>query len=70
MLVDVVGYPFLGGSYFCGPSHICANSGEETILKDLIECQGSAVDIGGYYRVDKAKADRAMNPSQSPGWKF
>ncbi|CAJ1427521.1 unnamed protein product [Effrenium voratum] len=38
---------------------------EETILKDLIECQGSAVDIGGYYRVDKAKADRAMNPSQT-----
>ncbi|CAJ1360344.1 unnamed protein product [Effrenium voratum] len=38
---------------------------EETILKDLIECQGSSVDIGGYYRVDKAKADKAMNPSET-----
>jgi len=36
---------------------------EATILKDLVDCQGPAVDLGGYYRVDKAKADKAMNPS-------
>lgn len=36
---------------------------EETILKQLIDCQGSKTDIGGYYKLDKAKADAAMNPS-------
>ena len=36
---------------------------EAAILADMIECQGKPVDIGGYYRVDKAKADTAMNPS-------
>ena len=36
---------------------------EAAILSDMIECQGKTVDIGGYYRVDKAKADVAMNPS-------
>merc|ERR1712151_411972 len=36
---------------------------EAKVLQDLIECQGKAVDIGGYYRVDKAKTDKAMNPS-------
>jgi len=38
---------------------------ETKILQDLVECQGKAVDIGGYYRVDKAKADKAMNPSDT-----
>eukprot|EP00931_Biecheleriopsis_adriatica_P099470 TRINITY_DN73_c0_g1_i6.p1 TRINITY_DN73_c0_g1~~TRINITY_DN73_c0_g1_i6.p1 ORF type:complete len:785 (-),score=224.13 TRINITY_DN73_c0_g1_i6:140-2431(-) len=37
--------------------------GEAKILQDMVDCQGSAVDIGGYYRVDKAKTDAAMNPS-------
>merc|ERR1712194_788358 len=36
---------------------------EATILDELIKCQGSPVDLGGYYRVDKAKTDAAMNPS-------
>mmetsp|Transcript_107835 Transcript_107835/g.301963 ORF Transcript_107835/g.301963 Transcript_107835/m.301963 type:complete len:131 (+) Transcript_107835:1-393(+) len=36
---------------------------EQQILKELIECQGAPVDLGGYYRVDPQKADRAMNPS-------
>merc|ERR1711933_696337 len=36
---------------------------EATILDELIQCQGSPVDLGGYYRVDKAKTDAAMNPS-------
>merc|ERR1712027_269200 len=36
---------------------------EATILADLINCQGNKVDLGGYFRVDKAKTDAAMNPS-------
>merc|ERR1712159_15887 len=37
--------------------------GEAKILQDLTDCQGPAVDLGGYYTVDKEKADTAMNPS-------
>merc|ERR1719283_159567 len=37
---------------------------EEQIVKDLIECQGPAVDVGGYYKVDQVLADKAMRPSQ------
>jgi isocitrate dehydrogenase len=36
---------------------------EETINKELIDCQGSKLDLGGYYRVDKKKTDAAMRPS-------
>jgi len=36
---------------------------EEQILKDLVACQGVPVDLGGYYHVDAAKADKAMQPS-------
>ncbi|UOD35805.1 NADP-dependent isocitrate dehydrogenase [Deferribacteraceae bacterium V6Fe1] len=35
----------------------------EKIDADLISCQGKPVDIGGYYRPDKAKAEAAMRPS-------
>merc|ERR1711910_16769 len=37
---------------------------EEQIVKDLIECQGPSVDVGGYYKVDPAKAEVAMRPSK------
>merc|ERR1712029_359502 len=37
---------------------------EEQIVKYLIECQGPAVDVGGYYKVDQVLADKAMRPSQ------
>jgi isocitrate dehydrogenase len=37
---------------------------EEQIVKDLIDCQGPAVDVGGYYKVDQAMADVAMRPSK------
>jgi isocitrate dehydrogenase len=33
------------------------------IDKELIDCQGSPVDIGGYFRPDPVKADQAMRPS-------
>lgn len=36
---------------------------EEQIVKELIECQGPAVDIGGYYRPDADKVDAIMRPS-------
>jgi len=37
--------------------------GEAAIQKEMIDCQGPKVDIGGYYMLDKAKADAAMRPS-------
>merc|ERR1712112_616575 len=36
---------------------------EEQILKDLLECQGPSQDVGGYYKLDPAKAEVAMRPS-------
>jgi len=41
------------------------SAGEAKILGDLVECQGPPVDLGGYYKVDKAKADQAMQPSEA-----
>merc|ERR1719153_1285672 len=37
---------------------------EAEILKDLVDCQGSGVDIGGYYHPDHVKAEAAMRPSR------
>ncbi|MBW0114492.1 NADP-dependent isocitrate dehydrogenase [Pseudonocardia abyssalis] len=36
---------------------------EETIVGELAAVQGEPVDLGGYYHVDKAKADAIMRPS-------
>ncbi|TQM15295.1 NADP-dependent isocitrate dehydrogenase [Pseudonocardia kunmingensis] len=36
---------------------------EETIVGELNGVQGSPVELGGYYVVDKAKADEVMRPS-------
>jgi len=36
---------------------------EQTIVKELIAVQGTAVDIGGYYRPDLEKTAQAMRPS-------
>lgn len=38
---------------------------EATVLKDLIDCQGKPPDICGYYKLDKVKADKLMNPSET-----
>jgi isocitrate dehydrogenase len=38
---------------------------EETIVGELNAVQGSPVDLGGYYHVDKAKADAVMRPSET-----
>jgi len=40
-------------------------SNEAKILSEMVDCQGSPVDIGGYYRLDKVKADKAMQPSET-----
>jgi len=37
---------------------------EETIMKDLIDCQGPPCDVGGYYKLDAQKAEVAMRPSK------
>ena len=34
-------------------------------LQDLIVCQGPAVDIGGYYKVEPLKAEAVMRPSKT-----
>ena len=38
-------------------------AGEAQILDDLIKCQGTPVDVGGYYQPDDVLADKAMRPS-------
>jgi len=41
---------------------LAANKG--VILKELIDCQGKRVDLGGYWLLDDAKANAAMRPSK------
>ncbi|GAA1392201.1 NADP-dependent isocitrate dehydrogenase [Kitasatospora putterlickiae] len=38
---------------------------EQTIVEELIAVQGSAVDLGGYYQPDPAKAAAVMRPSKT-----
>jgi isocitrate dehydrogenase len=38
---------------------------EAKILQDLVDCQGTPVDLGGYYHVNAQKADAAMQPSET-----
>ena len=38
---------------------------EQTISDELIEVQGHAVELGGYYRPDAEKASSVMRPSQT-----
>ena len=40
-------------------------SNEAVIVAELNEAQGPAVDLGGYYRLDAAKAEQAMRPSKT-----
>jgi isocitrate dehydrogenase len=46
-----------------GEATASLSESEAKILEELIVCQGKPVDLGGYYHVDKAKTDAAMNPS-------
>jgi isocitrate dehydrogenase len=36
---------------------------EEKIVQELIDCQGPAVDLGGYWKVDEGKVEKAMRAS-------
>jgi isocitrate dehydrogenase len=36
---------------------------KDQVLKEMIDCQGVKVDIGGYYLLDEAKTNAAMRPS-------
>jgi len=47
---------------FAGPARDLV-AAETTILAELAQAQGAAVDLGGYYRPDRDLADRAMRPS-------
>jgi len=38
---------------------------EDVIVKELVEAQGKAVDVGGYYQPDQAKASAALRPSKT-----
>ena len=38
---------------------------EETIVSELSDVQGSAVELGGYYHPDAQKTAAAMRPSQT-----
>jgi isocitrate dehydrogenase len=39
------------------------SANEEKIAQELIDCQGDAVDLGGYFQPDPVKANAAMRPS-------
>ncbi len=41
------------------------SSDEEIIIQELISVQGKAVDVGGYYYFDHAKASQVMRPSHT-----
>ena len=48
-----------------GPLADALSAAEETILQELIECQGKPMDIGGYYFPDPALVAEAMRPSST-----
>ena len=47
---------------FSGPAQALADN-EDKILAELLDAQGAAVDIGGYFQPDDALATAAMRPS-------
>lgn len=48
---------------FFGPVASKLRDNEVQICQQLIDCQGLAVDLGGYYKVDEQKVAAAMRPS-------
>jgi isocitrate dehydrogenase len=47
------------------PLAVALANAEATIVQDLIDCQGVAMDIGGYYFPDSVMASKAMRPSEA-----
>lgn len=48
-----------------GPVAKALEEQEEVISKELIDCQGSPQDFGGYYKLDDKKAYACMRPSKT-----
>merc|ERR1719313_823185 len=47
------------------PVATALSEAEATISQEMIDCQGAAVDVGGYWKPDDAKAFAAMRPSRT-----
>jgi isocitrate dehydrogenase len=47
------------------PVAAALEANEAAIVKELIDCQGKPIDIGGYYQPDPAKAAAALRPSKT-----
>ena len=41
---------------------------EDKIVAELIECQGTPVDIGGYWKPDPKKVEAAMRAHRGHAW--
>jgi isocitrate dehydrogenase len=50
---------------FFAPVAQALADGEDQIVKELLNVQGSAVDTGGYYQPEDARASAAMRPSST-----
>lgn len=51
-------------AHFIPLAHALA-ANEQVIVAELATAQGATVDLGGYYRLDAAKAEKAMRPSET-----
>ncbi|MGE6453170.1 NADP-dependent isocitrate dehydrogenase [Shewanella baltica] len=51
-------------AHFIPLAHALA-ANEQVIVAELVTAQGAPVDLGGYYRLDAAKAEKAMRPSET-----
>ncbi|MGI2127766.1 NADP-dependent isocitrate dehydrogenase [Shewanella oncorhynchi] len=51
-------------AHFIPLAHALA-ANEQVIVAELAMAQGAPVDLGGYYRLDAAKAEKAMRPSET-----
>ncbi|OUS53639.1 isocitrate dehydrogenase (NADP(+)) [Shewanella sp. SACH] len=51
-------------AHFIPLAHALA-ANEQVIVAELATAQGAPVDLGGYYRLDTAKAEKAMRPSET-----
>ncbi|MCU8068741.1 NADP-dependent isocitrate dehydrogenase [Shewanella sp. SM32] len=51
-------------AHFIPLAHALA-ANEQVIVAELATAQGAPVDLGGYYRLDAAKAKKAMRPSET-----
>jgi isocitrate dehydrogenase len=47
------------------PIAAALEANEAAIVKELIDCQGKPIDVGGYYHPDPAKAAAALRPSKT-----